>query len=56
MAIKLVLGDALGNHRLPESLDRAHNYGFGHHTLGVALFAGTTTRAIAVLSRDRSHA
>ncbi|MGY4310879.1 hypothetical protein ACVWW1_000182 [Bradyrhizobium sp. JR3.5] len=51
MAIKLVLDDALGNHRPPEWLAWAHNYGFGHHTLGVALFAGTATLAIAVVWR-----
>src|SRR6201996_1778607 len=48
--LKLVIDDALGNHHLPKWLDWAHKYaGFGKHTLGVALFAGVATLAIAVL-------
>ena len=35
--LKLVLDDALGKHRLPDWLAWAHDYGFGRHTLGVAL-------------------
>jgi ABC-type multidrug transport system fused ATPase/permease subunit len=46
--LKLVLDDALGNHHLPSWLAWAHDYGIGHHTLGVALFAGIATLAIAV--------
>ena len=38
--LKLVLDDALGKHHLPHWLEWAHDYGFGRHTLGVALFAG----------------
>ena len=48
--LKLVIDDALGNHHLPHWLDWAHQYGgFGKHTLGVALFAGAATLAIAVM-------
>ncbi|MBX9651726.1 MAG: ABC transporter ATP-binding protein/permease [Xanthobacteraceae bacterium] len=46
--LKLVLDDALGHHKLPSWLARAHDYGFGRHTLGVALFAGVATLFIAV--------
>ncbi len=46
--LKLVLDDALGHHRLPDWLAWAHNYGFGRHTLGVALFAGVATLLIAI--------
>ena len=48
--LKLVLDDALGNHRLPDWLAWAHNYGIGRHTLGVALFAGLATLVIAIIS------
>jgi ABC-type multidrug transport system fused ATPase/permease subunit len=44
-----VIDDALGNHHLPHWLEWAHDYGFGKHTLGVALFAGVATLAIAVV-------
>jgi ABC-type multidrug transport system fused ATPase/permease subunit len=47
--LKLVLDDALGKHRLPDWLAWAHDYGFGRHTLGVALFAGVATLVIAVI-------
>lgn len=47
--LKLVLDDALGKHHLPQWLEWAHDYGFGRHTLGVALFAGVATLAIAVI-------
>jgi ABC-type multidrug transport system fused ATPase/permease subunit len=48
--LKLVIDDALGSHHLPHWLDWAHQYGgFGKHTLGVALFAGAATLAIAVM-------
>src|SRR6202161_1489588 len=47
--LKLVLDDALGNHHLPGWLARAHDIGFGKHTLGVALFAGVATLGIAVI-------
>lgn len=46
--LKLVIDDALGNHHLPHWLEWAHDYGFGKHTLGVALFAGVATLAIAL--------
>lgn len=46
--LKLVLDDALGHHKLPYWLAWAHDYGFGRHTLGVALFAGAATLLIAV--------
>src|ERR1700755_2148523 len=49
--LKLVIDDALGNHHLPHWLDWAHDYaGFGKHTLGVAMFAGASTLAIAVFT------
>jgi subfamily B ATP-binding cassette protein MsbA len=48
--LKLVLDDALGNHKLPAALEWAHDYGFGRHTIGVALFAGALTIVIAVFS------
>jgi ABC-type multidrug transport system fused ATPase/permease subunit len=49
--LKLVIDDALGNHHLPHWLDWAHDYaGFGKHTLGVAMFAGASTLAIAVFA------
>jgi ABC-type multidrug transport system fused ATPase/permease subunit len=52
--LKLVIDDALGNHHLPHWLDWAHEYGgFGKHTLGVALFAGAATLAIAVVGASR---
>ncbi|HSV24042.1 MAG TPA: ABC transporter ATP-binding protein [Xanthobacteraceae bacterium] len=47
--LKLILDDALGKHRLPDWLAWAHDYGFGRHTLGVALFAGVATLVIAVI-------
>ena len=48
--LKLVLDDALGNHRLPEWLAWAHNYGIGRDTLGVALFAGISALVIAIIA------
>ncbi len=48
--LKLVLDDALGAHKLPVVLEWAHEYGFGRHTLGVALFAGALTIVIAIFS------
>jgi ABC-type multidrug transport system fused ATPase/permease subunit len=54
--LKLVIDDALGNHHLPSWLDWAHEYGgFGKHTLGVALFAGAATLAIAVVGAVASY-
>jgi ABC-type multidrug transport system fused ATPase/permease subunit len=54
--LKLVIDDALGNHHLPHWLDWAHKYGgFGKHTLGVALFAGAATLAIAVVGAIASY-
>lgn len=47
--LKLVLDDALGQHQLPEWLAWAHDYGFGRHAMGVALFAGVATLVIAVV-------
>jgi ABC-type multidrug transport system fused ATPase/permease subunit len=47
--LKLVLDDALTNHKLPEWLAWAHDYGIGRHAVGVALFAGLATLAIAVV-------
>ena len=48
--LKLVLDDALGNHKLPEWLAWAHNFGIERHTLGVALFAGLATLLIAIIA------
>ena len=53
--LKLVLDDALGNHKLPASLAWAHNYGIGRNTLGVALFAGLATLFIAIVSAVASY-
>src|ERR1700749_484035 len=54
--LKLVIDDALGNHHLPHWLAWAHEYaGFGKHTLGVALFAGVATLAIAVMGAIASY-
>jgi ABC-type multidrug transport system fused ATPase/permease subunit len=47
--LKLVIDDALGNHHLPSWLEWAHDYGFGKHTLGVAMFAAAATLTIAVV-------
>jgi len=47
--LKLVLDDALGKHRPPDWLAWAHHYGFGRHTLGVAMFAGVATLVIAII-------
>ena len=54
--LKLVIDDALGNHHLPHWLDWAHEYaGFSKHTLGVAMFAGAATLAIAVIGAVASY-
>jgi ABC-type multidrug transport system fused ATPase/permease subunit len=54
--LKLVIDDALGNHHLPHWLAWAHEYaGFGKHALGVALFAGVATLAIAVIGAIASY-
>ena len=37
------------------NLEWAHDWGFGRHTLGVALFAGAATIVIAVLSAVASY-
>ncbi|EKS33230.1 ABC transporter ATP-binding protein [Afipia clevelandensis] len=47
--LKLVLDDALGQHQLPAWLAWAHDYGFGRHAMGVALFAGVATLVIAIV-------
>ena len=48
--LKLVLDDALGNHKLPDWLAWAHDYGIARNTLGVALFAGLATLLIAIIA------
>jgi subfamily B ATP-binding cassette protein MsbA len=53
--LKLVLDDALGKHQLPEWLAWAHNYGIGRHSLGVALFAGIATIAIAIVGAAATY-
>ena len=47
--LKLILDDALSLHQLPRGLEWAHELGIGRHTLGVALFAGIATLAIAIV-------
>jgi ABC-type multidrug transport system fused ATPase/permease subunit len=54
--LKLVIDDALGKNHLPHWLAWAHDYaGFGKHTLGVALFAGVATLAIAAVGAIASY-
>jgi ABC-type multidrug transport system fused ATPase/permease subunit len=53
--LKLILDDALGNHKLPAWLAWAHDYGIGRDTLGVALFAGLATLLIAIISAVASY-
>ena len=54
--LQLVIDDALGAHHLPRWLEWAHEYaGFGKHTLGVALFAGVATVAIATIGAVASY-
>jgi ABC-type multidrug transport system fused ATPase/permease subunit len=54
--LKLVIDDALGSHHLPHWLDWVHEYaGFGTHTLGVAMFAGAATLAIALIGAVASY-
>src|SRR5262245_50051488 len=53
--LKIVLDDALGTHKLPQWLEWAHDYGFGRHTIGVALFAGAATIVIAVFGAIASY-
>ena len=48
--LKLVLDDALGNHKLPDWLAWAHNYGISRNTIGVAVFAGLSTLVIAIIA------
>jgi subfamily B ATP-binding cassette protein MsbA len=53
--LKIVLDDALGAHKLPAWLGWAHGFGFERHTLGVALFAGIATIAIAAIGAVASY-
>src|SRR5208283_4302535 len=53
--LKLVLDDALRNHKLPEWLAWAHNHGIERNTLGVAVFAGISTLLIAVIAAIASY-
>jgi ABC-type multidrug transport system fused ATPase/permease subunit len=48
--LKLVLDDALVHHKLPNWLAWAHDHGIGRNTLGVALFAGLSALAIAIIA------
>ena len=48
--LKLVLDDALNNHKLPQWLAWAHHHGIERNTLGVAVFAGLSTLLIAVIA------
>ncbi len=47
--LKLVLDDALGKHQLPAWAAWAHDMGIGRHAIGVAVFAGLATLAIAIV-------
>jgi ABC-type multidrug transport system fused ATPase/permease subunit len=53
--LKLVIDDALRNHKLPEWLAWAHDYGIASNTLGVALFAGLATVFIAVVAAAATY-
>ncbi len=53
--LKLVLDDALHNHKLPEWLAWAHSHGIERNTLGVAVFAGISTLLIAVIAAIASY-
>jgi subfamily B ATP-binding cassette protein MsbA len=53
--LKLVLDDALVNHKLPQWLAWAHDYGIGRHAVGVAVFAGLSTLLIAVIAALASY-
>jgi ABC-type multidrug transport system fused ATPase/permease subunit len=53
--LKLILDDALGSHHLPDGLAWAHDYGFGRHTMGVALFAGIATLVIAIIGAAATY-
>ena len=53
--LKLVLDDALVHRKLPEWLAWAHRYGIGRSTQGVAVFAGISTLAIAVIAAVASY-
>ncbi len=53
--LKLVLDDALRNHKLPEWLAWAHSHGIERNTLGVAVFAGISTLLIAVIAAIASY-
>jgi len=48
--LKLVLDDALSHKQLPAWLSWAHDLGIGRHAMGVAIFAGLATLAIAIVS------
>ncbi len=47
--LKIVLDDALGNHRLPEALAWAHDYGIGRHTMAPRCSPGIATLLIAII-------
>ena len=53
--LKLVLDDALVHKQLPHWLERAHDYGIGRNTLGVAVFAGLSTVLIAAIAAIASY-
>jgi ABC-type multidrug transport system fused ATPase/permease subunit len=53
--LKFVLDDALGNHRLPDWLAWAHDYGIPRSTLGVAVFAGLSTVVIALIGAAATY-
>jgi len=53
--LKFVLDDALGNHRLPDWLSRAHDYGIPRSTLGVAMFAALATLVIAIIGAAATY-
>ncbi len=53
--LKLVLDDALQHHKLPDWLAWAHSHGIERSTIGVAVFAGIGTLAIAVIAAISSY-
>ena len=53
--LKLVLDDALVNHKLPDWFAWAHQYGITRDTIGVAMFAGLATLFIAAIAAIASY-
>jgi ABC-type multidrug transport system fused ATPase/permease subunit len=53
--LKLILDDALQNHKLPPWLDWAHQCCFAQHTHGVALFAACATVVIGLFAAGATY-